>query len=1046
MSSKDKLSNDEFKGQGFNRRDFLKVITAGSALAASGCAKDVPEKLIPYVIQPDEVVPGNATWYAGTCDECSAGCGILVRTKEGRALKVEGNPQHPVNRGGLCALGQSSVQGLYDPDRVREPLKRGSSESFKPTTWKDAIDLVSEELSKAEEASLKTVFITKPLQLSEKKIFSEFLSKYKKSDHYEYDLLAQESLSVAAKALYQKDLSINFSLNNADVIFGVGADYLETWISPVKFSKDFSKRRVPTGSVSISKVYHIEPRLSLTAANADFWYKNAPQTELLVLKAVLSKVSSKRSISGALKKSVEIALSNFSLTDALKSSGIDEAKINKISNDLISAKSSLVLSGGASVGAASEATAFISLLLNEILGNVGKTVLYTAKQNQNKILSPQNIKNLVSEINSGTVSNVVFVDVNPAFSLPQSSGFHAALSKVKFVVSMTKSQDETAQLSNVILPLSTNFESWSDSEPEAGVLALNQPSMQPLYKTQGFGDIIISLDNSAKNKQGGQFKEFSEFKSYIESEWKKRLGDAKFKSSWSEIVSAGGLLSQNTNSSTSSSPSVSEGQASSIFKKAEDLISKKAGLTFVAFPTVHYHDGRGANRSWMQEIPDPMTTAVWGSWIEIHPDTAELKGFKHGDIIQVKTSHGSVEAPAYVTKHIHPNLVAAPLGLGHSGYGRYASGIGSNATSGLDFVDALEQISLVASNVTILPSIANDSLVTLQFSDTEYQRGFIRGITEKEYKHSLHAHDDHSSHHGGGHHDPLALGPRDKPKQMYEQMDHPVYKWGMSIDLSSCTGCSACVAACYAENNVPVVGKQVCDQGREMSWIKIARYLDGPEEHPVTGFAPSLCQHCGNAPCEPVCPVYGTYHSEDGLNTMVYNRCVGTRYCSNNCSYKVRRFNWFNYEWPEPLNWQLNPDVTVRSVGVMEKCSFCIQRIREGQNNAKNEGRAVQEGEIKPACASSCPTNAIKFGNLLDEKSEVAKDAQSKRGYKILDVELNTQPAITYLAKVNHEQLVKPKGHSGDDHHSDNNHGGSNHGSDHGTKVSNSVANTSGGH
>jgi Fe-S-cluster-containing dehydrogenase component len=260
-------------------------------------------------------------------------------------------------------------------------------------------------------------------------------------------------------------------------------------------------------------------------------------------------------------------------------------------------------------------------------------------------------------------------------------------------------------------------------------------------------------------------------------------------------------------------------------------------------------------------------------------------------------------------------------------------------------------------------------------------------------------------------HDPLKLGPREEPGQMYKQMEHPLYTWGMNIDLSSCTGCSACVAACYAENNVPVVGKQLCEQGREMSWIRIARYFDGPEEHPVTGFGPMMCQHCNNAPCEPVCPVYATYHSEDGLNTMVYNRCVGTRYCSNNCSYKVRRFNWFNYEWPEPLNWQLNPDVTVRSVGVMEKCSFCIQRIREGQNAAKDEGREIMDGEVVPACASSCPTNAITFGNLRDEKSAVAKGAKSTRGYKVLDFELNTQPAVTYLAKVTHNELEPDDDH-----------------------------------
>jgi molybdopterin-containing oxidoreductase family iron-sulfur binding subunit len=311
--------------------------------------------------------------------------------------------------------------------------------------------------------------------------------------------------------------------------------------------------------------------------------------------------------------------------------------------------------------------------------------------------------------------------------------------------------------------------------------------------------------------------------------------------------------------------------------------------------------------------------------------------------------------------------------------------------------------------------VSREELVVSQGSDTELNRGFVRRIStgdlekaEHAASHASHGHEGgenghggHGGGHGEGHHsDRTSVGPRPEPLQMYKQMEHVLYRWGMTVDVSSCTGCSACVAACYAENNVSVVGKELFAQGREMSWIRIERYFDGPENEPVTGFLPMMCQHCGNAPCEPVCPVYATYHSDEGLNTMVYNRCVGTRYCSNNCSYKVRRFNWFEYTAPEPLNWQLNPDITVRGVGVMEKCTFCIQRIREAQNVAKNEGRVVKDGEILPACASSCPADCIRFGNLHDSESQVAKDTHSQRSYKILDSDLNTQPAITYLAKV----------------------------------------------
>ena len=1002
--------------KGFNRRDFLKVIGAGTGLAATGCAKDVPEKLIPYVIQPEEVIPGNSVWYTGTCNECSAGCGVLVRTKEGRALKVEGNPNHPVNKGGLCALGQSSVQALYDPDRVREPQKRASSEAFKPVKWSEAIDAVAEEISKADAEQKKTIIVSKPLSGSENKILNQFASKFKGIEIYEYELLSSQSLNAASSAVFGKGTKVDFALDQADVILGVGADYLETWISPVKYSKQFSNRRVPerlgkikNASKALSKVYHVEPRLSLTAANADVWYKNSPNSESLVLKAVLSELMGKKSLSSSQKSAADLYLKGFSKSD-LSKSGLSNDQVSKLVADLLKADNSLVLAGGASTSKYSTSIIALALLINDILGNVGQTVLVSKNDSQNKVLTPELLGSLVNELNSGNVANVVFIDVNPLYSLPVSSGFLKALSKAKFTAAFSKSFDETTNTVNVVLPLSTSFESWSDSEPMDGVFALNQPAMQPLYKTQGLGDIILSLDTSPKNTAGGQFKGITDFSVYIQNEWKKRIGESKFKASWDEIVSQGGELSNSKNNSIVNSGSYDLSVVKKLSTDIEKLTADVSKLTFIAFPTVHFHDGRGANRSWMQEIPDPMTTTVWGSWIEMHPDTAEAHGFKHTDVVQVKTQNGSVEAPVFLTKHIHPSLVAAPIGLGHTEYGRYAAGIGSNSTSVLDFDSKGDQLSLVTEDVKLLPSVAADTLVAMQFSDTELQRGFVRGITVETLVDKLNNKSHEESHHEGGHHDPLALGPREEPKQMYKQMEHPLYKWGMSIDLSACTGCSACVAACYAENNVPVVGKQVCNQGREMSWLKIARYFDGPEEHPVTGFGPSLCQHCGNAPCEPVCPVYGTYHSEDGLNTMVYNRCVGTRYCSNNCSYKVRRFNWFNYEWPEPLNWQLNPDVTVRGVGIMEKCTFCIQRIREGQNVAKDEGRLIADGDIKPACASSCPTDAIKFGNLLDKNSLVAKDAESPRGYKILDVELNTQPAITYLAKVNHVEL-NPKKH-----------------------------------
>lgn len=541
--------------------------------------------------------------------------------------------------------------------------------------------------------------------------------------------------------------------------------------------------------------------------------------------------------------------------------------------------------------------------------------------------------------------------------------------------------------------------------------------MQPLYLSQTLGDTLIALGateelSSLKNEG------IESFYDYIKARWKARTaslsngGGFNFESRWTSYVEKGGDWSAAVENSLAVAqidvPSGVNLTAGS--KKAEEL-------SLQVYPSVNSFDGQSANRPWMQELANPVSTVVWGSWVEINDKVASGLGVKTGDIVQLSAPDGFLAAPAYVTPHVHPNLVAVPLGQGHDSYGRFANGIGVNALELLPVSSGLQTFRTRGLTLRADPK-SKEKLVKLQTSDSQYGRGIARDISLTGYadllakashsKDAHHgsaegAHGEHGdSHSGPSHHDPLALGPREPAKQMYRQMAHDklLYNWGMSVDLGSCTGCSACVVACNAENNVPTVGKTICGEQREMSWIRIERYLDGPSGQPVNAFVPVMCQHCHNAPCEPVCPVYATYHTDEGLNSMSYNRCVGTRYCLNNCSYKVRRFNWYKYNWVEPLNWQLNPDVTVREVGIMEKCSFCVQRIREAQNKAKDLGRTVKDGEVQPACASSCPTKAIKFGNLNDEQSAVYAETISPRSYKIMDAVLNTQPAVTYLARV----------------------------------------------
>ncbi len=972
------------------RRDFLKVLTVTSTAAvATGCAKELPEKLIPYVVQPDEVIPGVSSWYAATCNECEASCGTLVRTREGRALKVEGNPSHPVNRGGLCARGQSSIQSHYDPDRIREPLKRSANGSFKPIAWKDAVLEISKALT--ESTGKKTAIITEPQTGSINKLISSFQNSFSGVNHFTYSLLGKTEFDASIEKAFGKGLKANYDFSKADVVVSFGADFLGTYLSPVEFAKGFSQQRVKNAS----KFYALESRLSQTGGNADKW--------------IMRSAGSTQSLMSAL---VSILSGNKNIDSQLENTGVKKEQLLEIAKDLKKAKAPLIIGAGAG---SDEQSLYLSHLLNSKVGATGKTLVFFNSSSENNSLDLKTeLPNFIKE--SENYALVITSNVNPSYSLPSSAGFEGALASAGLVVSLSNNLDDTSKLANIILPLSSSFESWSDSEPRPGVYALNQPSMQPLYDSLSLGDFLISVQKFAKKDQAVE-----NYGDYIKKQWIARLGS---ETKWLEAVEQGGSWS-----------GASAGTSASLKAIGIRAMKPTNKLSLQAFTSVQLGDGRAANRPWAQEIPDPITTAVWGSWVEMHPDVAKKYSVTQGDVVKVVSEGLHVEAPAYVTKYVHPSVLAVPIGRGQETLGRFANGIGTNPLK----LTKLEKGAhhFVIDDVILRKSIAKDDLVITQGNDSQLNRGLIRKDNHSDGGHDSHG-DDHGSHgdshagahgdtHGGGHgdshgdghgdhggsknphglsmahHDAKALGPQHEPKQMYKQMEHVQYQWGMTVDLAACTGCSACVTACYAENNVPVVGKEYSRQGREMSWLKISRFLDeegdAVGDTPITGFMPMMCQHCNNAPCEPVCPVYATYHSDEGLNTMVYNRCVGTRYCSNNCSYKVRRFNWFDYEWPEPLNWQLNPDVTTRTVGVMEKCSFCVQRIREVQNNAKTQGREVKDGEVQPACASSCPSDAIVFGNLKDKDSEVAKLAQDKRSYKILNVELNTQPAVTYLAK-----------------------------------------------
>ncbi len=1020
-----KERSEKAEGSGLvsiSRRRFLQALGASTAVGAAACASPAQQEILPYVKPDPEQIPGVATWYSSTCTECSANCGIRVRTREGRAVKVEGNPNSPVNRGSLCALGQSSLQSLYDPDRIRTPLKRKASTptgpQFEPVGWDEVLSKIGDALTKA---TNKKMLITGELTSGYSDLVEGFTSQLGFS-HVVWDPIQPVAVAQAAKMTFGTYGVPTFAIDKAQVVVNFGADFLETWVNPVGYARQWSDSRRSDHPL---RLVHVEPRLSLTGANADLWLKAAPGSEtsivLFLIKEMLARGRGEE-LSGDIRAKLKALTAEVDADKAEHLTGVSKEKILLVAEYLASAPSSLVLAGGTASATADPLPLLVAVnFLNIVLGNVGKTV--NIAQMKQPASSAKNLAGAIDEMQKGKVDVLFVYGTNPAFTFPDSFGFDHAVNQVGvygegsgkgagLVVALASHLDETAQLADYILPVNTNLEDWGYATTPGGAISLIQPSMRPIFDTRSAGDVLLSVASSAGKSISGDLKTFDAFvkSNFLKATAGKASGNVdKF---WITSLEKGGYFPEAQAAASSLSGGV-DAAAYSLNFKGKAHTTHGDELVLYPFPSVKSFDGRAANRPWMQELPDPITQAVWGAWAEVHSKTAKRLGLAHGDALILRTDDGEVHVPVYVSDYVHEEIVAVPLGQGHSAYGRYAKSAGQGSVYSLlpkQLAKDVDTLPLLGVHVHAIRGLGDGGLVVTQEFSSQMGRDLAKttllsaagaAATHAASSHGE-GHGSYGAHEGGGH------GEHGEVKQMYVQREHPLYQWGMTIDLAACTGCSACVVACYAENNIPVVGKKIVSQGREMSWIRIERYYDslptesGGEELKVS-FLPMMCQHCQNAPCEPVCPVYATYHNEEGMNAMVYNRCVGTRYCSNNCSYKVRRFNWFHYEWPELLDWQVNPDVTKRTVGVMEKCTFCVQRIAEAKDIAKDLGRSVEDGEITPACVQTCPTQAITFGNLKDPKSRVSKLAKNERAYKVLDHHLNTQPSISYLEDIRYK-------------------------------------------
>jgi len=952
-----------------SRRAFLQMAGFGIASAAmTGCSRAPSILALASPSASTALTPGVPYWVASACAGCSSSCGILARCRDGRPIKLEGNPDQLATGGGLCSTGQAEVLSLYDSLRIQGPLEQGESRSW------DQADAAMQTLlnalhGKRGNIRLLTSTVTSP---STRLQIESFATQFG-AEHVEYDALSYSAQLDANAATHGVRALPRVALDKADVIASFGADFLGTGYAPVEHSASWAANRRPD-SGHMSRHWQFESILTVTGGMADERHRIAPLEVLPALAGLVELLSCYANRIEPTAKSLELVEGG-------------EA-VERLAHELWENRGkSVVLCGGNQFKAQLYANQ-----ANELLGAYG-TVLDLAKPSYQKRGDDRAVAGLVEELEAGRVDLLLVAGCNPAYDRPDIA---AVLGGAATIVSFGGTVDETSKLASWSLPEPHFLESWGEAEPVHGEWVLSQPTVAPLFNGR-------TLRESLAKWLGDERSDRELCDDYLrEVVFPAAGGDAKFED----------FLALARQRGTIEAPREELDQptfnARAIRQPAE--LKADTSLKLVLYPKVGLRDGAHAHNPWLQELPDPVSHIVWDNYAALSRAHAEELGVAEGDLVRISCAdvEGALELPVHIQAGQHDRVVAVALGYGRIGTDRFANlapkwlegnalieageTIGVNAAPWLRIVDGRQRSDVL--DVTITKLDGNHELACTQ----DYHRlevpehlapkgGEVRDVLQRTV---LGAHAAHASHVGDA--AAVNLWPDDHKR--------PGHNWAMVVDLSVCTGCSGCVVSCQAENNVPVVGRDEVARHREMHWLRIDRYYGGDDDALRVSHQPMMCHHCDNAPCESVCPVLATVHSSEGLNQQVYNRCVGTRYCANTCPYKVRRFNWFDYPRDdEHANHALNPDVTVRSRGVMEKCSMCAQRIQEAKNAAHREGRAIADGEIQTACQQSCPTKAIVFGDLSDPSSDVSLAMGRPRHYRALE-ELNVRPSVGYLTEV----------------------------------------------